>query len=380
MENKTQKKQFQTWFFMLVSGIIWAWFLTLPKAVLHTWVIPSVAVIIWLGIFSIIFHLIIAEISLSLPWEKTLLWFTKKVFPKRLATIISLIMIAYFVFCFIAYIEIGGGFISLLMQTIWIHISYVWWWLIFIATITFLLIKKWNFDINKILTITLLICIIAIILRWFWGQTDITAISGDISNRHQLYGIALLAMNWMVAIPLLYNKTGRSAITMRSVILSAWMVVTLLCLFFSLSALTMSWVNTTDNAIYGIIQNKPAWAIIWGILWTIAMINCYYMVSKHIQEIWEQDLRIKNKQFLFIAVLLPFLSYLYFNPNLLQMLWTAGGFLWSILIIAVSSINLLLYKTNQKVKILSIINYDKSWSRILILLGAIWIIWGILAL
>lgn len=382
MDQQKQKKWFRQWFFMLVGGILGAWFLTLPKAVLDVWIVPGVVIITALGIVMILFHLIIAEISLSLPTEKTLFGIIHTTLPKPIAYSASILLIIYFFLCFIAYISLGSWFLSLLLHELHMYINPAWSSLLFVWVVWYLQRRKTKqlHETNTVIWLFLLAAIGAILLAGLFWENNITTAVTDRDNWHNAYGIAFLAMNGMITIPMLYKATERSAIHMRSVILTSGFVVTLVCLFFCLAVLAISWANTTFDSIHGIAAVRPILGIIGSMVWLFAMISCYTSIGVHVQEILQNDFSLPATDSLLLTILIPFIFFLYFNPNILNMLGIAWGIIGSLLIILIVCVNILLHITWQKMKIVDMLKGDQIRSRILIWMCIIGIIAQIIAL
>ncbi len=382
MKEQKQKKWFRKWFFMLVCGTIWAWFIALPSAILNTWIIPGTIIVILLGVVVILFHLIIAEICLSLPWEQTLIGMANYVLPKNIAHIVSFLITGYLFLCLIAYVIFWWNFISLFLGAFHFSINPIRTTFIFMCII-WIFQRKGDKILNKVnitLWVIILWCIGLILIGGLVGENSISSISNNWSNRHVTYGIALLALNGMISIPLLYNATWKSAFKMRSVITTSWFVVTLLCLFFAFSVLSISWENTSYDSILGLSLRSPIWAFVGGILWIVAITSSHIAAWIHLEKIMIKDFWLQKTIARSLVALSPFIAYLYFNPNIMDVLWIAWGVIWSLLIIFIVFINIRLHRTGQKIKIVSMVHNDLLRSKILIAICCIGIIAQILSI
>lgn len=382
MEEQKQKKWFRKWYFMLVCGTIWAGFFALPKAVLETWVIPGTIIIILLGIVLILFHLIIAEISLSLPGEQTLIGMANYVLPKSIARIVSFLITGYLFLCLIAYIILWWGFISLFLGTLQIPLNPIRATFLFVCIIWFFQRKEDGIlrKINVTFGLVLLWCIGAVFIGGLLGENSISSIPNNRSNWHIAYGISLLALNGMISIPLLYNATWKSAIKMRSVILGAWLSATLICLFFCFSVLSISGEHTSYDSILGLSINTPLWGYVGSILWLVAITSSHIAAWVHLQKIIIKDFWAQKSMARTLVALSPFIAFLYFNPNIIDILWIAWGIIWSLLTIFIVFINIRLHRSGQKIKIVSMVEYDQVRSKILIVICIIGIVAQLLSL
>lgn len=385
-----KNRWFWWWFLMLLGWIIWAWFFTLPKAIMSVGVVPWVIILIVLAITMIVFHLILAEIALSLPGEKTLIWIAKSALPKWLSTLTIIAIFAYFLMALIAYVALAWSFLHILIQQVLLedvlslslYIHPIRYNVIFVVFMSFLQrnrTEKKN-NLRKHLVFVTIACAF-IVIAWGWTTWgNITSFSTNRWERYKMYGVALLAMNGMVVIPILYKTTGKSAIQMRAAILNAGFVVAILCLFFALAVLSLSWENTSTNTILWLFGISKLWGAIWALLGVFAISSCYSSVATHIQEVGKKDINIASIDSYLLVMLVPFLLYLYFTPDILNMVGIIWWFIWSSLIILLLLINIRLHKTGQKVKIMSMIDHDEKRSRALIVLCIIGIIWQTITL
>lgn len=377
----TTKTKFFLWFITLTGSVIWAWFFALPYIMGQTGIIPSIGILLGIGIMIMILHLILAEVSLSLPGHKTFVWLWRALLPHWLAQATSYIVIIHFFIWLLAYTILWGTFLQTLLADIGISIAHVRTVLIY-TIIMAIFTWQWLKQSRKswiIITVVWLICIWLVIIAWLsmWNTTLPTPIF-TWSNGFALYGIALFAMSSIGTIPLLYEVAGNSAITMRSVIIASWAFVTLCCIMFWIAVLSISWSHTTPDSIQWLYTMgwKYIW-FIWSILWCCAIMSCHTPMASHLKEIFSRDQKIPPLLSWQIITLLPLLFYLYFDPSIIKILSSTWGILGWLLIILVSIMNIRLHSTKQKVKIISMISYDQVRSRLLFLISGIGVLYHI---
>ncbi len=377
-----QKWWFRQWFFLLTWGVIWAWFFAMPRTVDTAWAVSSILIITGVGILVTIMHLILAEVSLSLPWHKTFVWMARSLFPETLAKATLYINIIYNIIGIIAYMILWWMFLQTLMGYIWIHLDIVRWTCAYFIIMWFfgiVSLKTLNQRDNIIVTVLLAtvgIIIIAGLLYWSWDISNV----GSFHNNFRVYGIALFALSCVNAIPLLYHSTWWSAIQTRNVIISSWCATTLIAITFSLAIISLSKYIVSDNGIHGLSLSWYSFlAILGSIAWIAAIFSSHVPVLENTQEIFMRDLNISKLATRMVVTIVPFLIILYIDIGLLDLLWTAWSLLGWLLFFLVCLLNIYLHRTQQKVRIIPMIWSDQIWSWILAILCAIWILYQILS-
>ncbi len=368
---------------VLISGTIWAGFFGLPKAMLEVWPIPWILIVVWVWLLVIVLHLILAEVSLSLPGHKTFVWMANALFPELLAKIASTTTVINFFIITLVYTLFGGVFLQVILSWLGIHIDTARTTLIFVWLVSRLSFGKhpWENINQKGLTILMIIGILIIILAWIFGKTDISQIPTNLHKSLLMYWVTLFAMSGIGTIPLLYEYTGKSALNTRAAIIGSGGMVIILALFFSLAVLAISWTATTDDAITGIWLLWGKWlSFIGSIIGFLAITNSNLMISEHLQKILVKDMWMEKVLSWRTVCILPFLIFLYFDPTLLNIISIWGSLLAWILFILVAILNIYLHNTKQKIKIIPMIKNDQFRSRVMIGVCLLGVIYQILSL
>lgn len=372
---------FRQWFFLLTWWVVWAWFFAMPQTVNSAGIVSSIMIIAWVGIVVTIMHLILAEVSLSLPGHKTFVGMAKSLFPPRLAQATQHMNTLNNLIWIIAYIILGWSFLHTLFSYVGVHIDIVWRTFIYFCImgycglISIKTLNKWDNIIVVILLLTVGIIILSALL---FGSIDTIEV-GTFSQNFSVYGISLFALSCINAIPLLYHSTGNSAIKMRNVILASWGTTTLIAILFSISIIALSKYWVTESAISWLsLSWYNVLAILWSLAWIAAIFSSHVPVLENTQEIFIRDLWYSKLKTRIITTMIPFLIILYLDVGLVELLWTAWSLLWWILFFFVCLLNIYLHRTQQKVRIIPMISYDQTWSLILALVCAIGILYQVL--
>lgn len=377
----TPKTKFFLGFITLTGSVIGAWFFALPYIIGQTWIIASIAILLSIGIMIMILHLILAEVSLSLPGHKTFVWLGRALLPHWLAQATSYIIIIHFFIWLLAYTILWGTFLQTLLADVGISVGHIRTVLIYTIVMS-IFTWQWLKQSRKgwvIITCIWLICIWLIILAWlnFWNSQlpDPIVLWNNVFT---LYGIALFAMSSIGTIPLLYEITGNSAITMRSVIITSWAFVTICCILFWIAILSISWDLTTTDGIQWLYLSWGKYiGFIGSILWCCAIISCHIPMASHLKEIFSRDQKIPALLSWEIITLFPILFYLYFEPSIIKIISSTWGILGWLLIVIVSIMNIRLHSTKQKVKIIPMISHDQIRSRLLFLIAGVGVLYHI---
>lgn len=376
-----QKWSFWTWYLLLTWWVIWAGFFALPRSVYQAWVPTSILVISIVWILVTIIHLILAEVSLSVPGHKTFVWIARALLPHRLWRATSTISILNNFIWIIAYIILWWSFLQMLLWVVWLQIdititSFIY--LVFIWIISAISIKALtNWD--RVIVTTLLVCMGLIILSSaIYGGQEFTSGFGFMEH-FNVYGIALFALSSINTIPILYHSTWWSAIQTRNVIITSGFCVTILAILFALAIITISWPMISENGISGLLQSgHTVLGVLGSVVWLTAIISSHIPVIEHLQEIYKRDWHINSLLSWILLVLLPFIIILYFDINLIELLGITGSLLWGLLFIFVCLLNIYLHRTKQKIKIIPMIKYDIIRSRILCVLCGVWVLYQVL--
>lgn len=374
---------FWKWLFMLIWGVIWAGFFSLPRIIADAWVIPGIVIIVSVWALVIVLHLILAEVSLSLPWHKTFVGMANELFPPRMARFTSIITIINFFIGILAYNILGGTFLHTLLADIGRQVDVARLVLLYALIMGTLNRYSLSSKIKRNMLILWLffICISIVTIYALWVGGDITTFASQPQNWFYAYGVWLFAMSSISTIPLLYHATWKSAVQIRNIIWCAGFIVVMCVLAFSLSTISISWQHTTGDAIQGLyIYWGKILGLVGSIIWLTAITWCYVPVSSHLKEILYHDEKLSKVLSWVTIIILPLLIYLYFDPTIVKVLWIAGSFLWWLLTIMVAFLNIHLHRTKQKVKIIPMIQYDQIWSRVLVVVCWAWVLYQIVSM
>ncbi len=381
------QKQKTLWFwngyFLLTWWVIWAGFFALPYTVYNAWLTSSIIIIILVWLLVTIMHLILWEICLSLPGHKTFVWMARRLFPHWLAQVALYVNTINNIIWIIAYILLWWTFLHTILLYFWVDINT--WWLMFgyVCVVWYFWITSMK-QLSKrdsAIVILLFVAIGWIILSWTLRWDMWPATIWGFSENFRVYGITLFALSSINAIPLLYHSTWSSAIKMRKVIITSWMTVTLIALFFSLAIISLSSIHMSEDGIHWLTKAWfPFLGLIWSIAWLCAIFSSHIPVLEHLQEVFTRDIK-RNKTITWSFVtLLPFIFILYFDIGIVELLWAAGSMLGWILFILACLLNIYLHHTQQKVRIIPLIKNDQLRSWILCVLCSIGVLYQILAL
>jgi amino acid permease len=379
MQNKSW---FRPWFLLLTGWVIGAWFFAIPRTMYEAGIIPAITIIICVWCIVTLMHLILWEVALSLPGHKTFIWIANALFPRRLARATSSISILNNFIWILAYILLWWSFLHILVQYIGFSLDPRW-------TTALYVIILWSFALlstkalnkrDSSIVIVLLVCMWIIMIVSTWIGNDIVSSISETWSLFKVYGITLFALSSINTIPILYHTTGSSAVKMRNVIIASGFAVTCIAIFFWLAVISMSGWNTSENSISWLAQ---AWItglwVIGSILWLAAIISSHIPTMEHLEEIFSRDWKYNNTITRVCVALLPFIIILYFNISLLQLLSVAGSLLGWLLFILVCLLNIYLHRSSQKVKVVSLIENDQFWSRCILVLCALWVLYQILS-
>jgi amino acid permease len=377
---KKQIKQYLSGVLFLMGSVIGAWFFWLPHIVREVWIIPSILIISAVGILAVIVHLLLAEVSLSLPGNKNIIELGDALFPKNLATIHTRVAIFQFFFGILIYVILAWWFIQTLGNTIGLHIHHARATCIYVIIIWGMSLSKFqtSLTIDKVIVGVLISSILLLAMGALWQWNYILMNLSHTSSPRLLYSVALLSFIGINAVPLLHTFTGNDVKRTSSIISSSGMLVTSLAIIFTLAVVSLSGPNTTADVTHGLLTTQgAARAGIASIMWLAAIISSHIPVMEHLLDIFVSDAHTSRINGRWILTLLPLLIYLYFDLDFITLLGNVGGILSGLLAMLVCLLNIRLHTTKQKVHTISMLPYDQVWSWVVFCICGIGVLYTI---
>ncbi|MDD4333407.1 MAG: aromatic amino acid transport family protein [Patescibacteria group bacterium] len=179
------------------------------------------------------------------------------------------------------------------------------------------------------------------------------------------YGAMLLALDGSGAIPLAVKLLKRDRRAVKKVVRQSTSIAAIVILFFVLSIVGVSGINTTADAltgIEGILENNIiGLALIFGVL---TMVTSFLGVAEDMRESFVEDYKMKKFAAWFLALFVPYLLYLAGMRNLIAIISFAGaiaGGLSAIILILIflklrkEERHLILFKRKPKIFFLSLL-------------------------
>ncbi len=379
MQAKTQRvnkpfNRYSTGILFLTWSVIGAWFFALPYTMLHVGIIPSIGIIIWVGILVVIMHLLLAEVSLALPGNTSIVAMWNKLFPRWLSQINAGVSISNFVLGILIYVMLSGAFIQILAQSLWLHLHQARGTLLYTIIIAVITLKWFSTStrIDKIIVTTLLVwfLLIGVYALGQWGNfvdisSDIMANGLQNTSPRMLYSICILSFLSVGAIPLLNHITHHRPERTASIITGSGMIVITAAILFSLAVISLSGTGTTDDVAHGLFTSHGrflGWLA--SIIGLCAIISSHIPVMDHLMDILVSDGHTNRIRAWRALISLPILIYLYFNLSFLTLLGVVGGILSGISAMLVCLLNIRLHTTKQKLHIMRVLENDQIRSRV----------------
>jgi len=379
-------KHYISWILFLMGSVIGAGFFGLPQVVHDVGIIPSIAIITGVGILAVIIHLLLAEVSLSLPGNKNIIDLGRALFPKNLIIIHTRVAIFQFFFGILIYVILAGWFIQTIWHAVGIEIHHARATCLYVGLIGRISLRKLetSITIDTVVVGVLISCILLIAMAALWQWEYILSELPRTASPRLLYSIALLSFIGINAIPLLHTFTGNNIKRTTSIISASGILVTSLAIIFALAVISLSGTFTSANVTDGLMLSRhQTRAILASIMWLAAIISSHIPVLEHLLDIFVSDAHTTRIRGRWILTLLPVLIYLYFDPDFISLLGNVGGILSGLLAMLVCLLNIRLHTTKQKVHTISMLPYDHIWSWIVFCvcgLGVLYTIFHIFAL
>lgn len=383
-QSRKPFNRYMTGVLFLTWGVIGAGFFALPQAMLRVGIIPAIIIMTLVGILVVIMHLLLAEVSLSLPGHATIVGMGRQLFPRWLARMSAAVSIGNFFLGILIYVVISWAFIQTLVGSFGLAINHVRATTIYVVVIA--ASTLWGFKsstrIDKVIVCTLLGVFLMIAL-YALGRGDMIPQTSQLMplSPRMLYSICLLSFLGVSAVPLLNHITKHRPEQTASIITSSGMLVTVTAILFSLAIISLSGNGTTDDVARGLLHTHGPilWAIA-SITGLCAILSSHIPVMNHLTEIFVGDghtTRIRARRAL---VALPFLIYLYFDPSFITLLGVVGGLLSGLMAMLVCLMNIRLHTTKQKLHIIRVLPNDQMRSRIVFVVCGVGVLYHILTI
>lgn len=335
---------------VLTNYIIGVGMFSLPYITLRVGIWTMLGYFLLLGIFIILINLFYGELALRSPDYKRLPGFAKFYFGKSGEKIASITIIIGLYGAILAYLIVGGEFLTNLLSPVFGGGNLIWTLLYFsLGALLIFWGRKMVFQVEFWGLILFFIILLVIFWRGFpfLRLENLLIKTGNFSDLFLPFGPILFSLWGLEIIPEIEEILGKGKSLFKKIIFFGSAIPILIYLFFIFTVLGISGSQTTESAISGLKSflgpGVISLAFILGILTTFTSFNCLGLILKNI--FW-YDLKINKNLSWAIACFLPLFLFLLGIKSFILVISLVGGTMLAITGILV----LLMYQKVTKKK------------------------------
>jgi len=298
---------------VLIGTIVGAGIFGIPYVIAKSGIIPGLFYFIVLGMAVALILLLFGEVILRTKEKHRLIGYAQKYLGGWGKNLITLAVIVGVTGALLAYLIIGGEFLSILLSFADIssfHSSLIFW-----AVLSYFVFRGLKLIApTEIFTNLLFFLVIFIILFFSFSKVEVSNISLFNSPEAFLpYGVILFALAGWLAIPEaleVLRKPGEKK-QIKKVIILAMVLIVLFYILFALSIVGVTGQNTSSDALSGLVPFLGKEIIFWGALaGLITLADSFLVVALSFKNTFIYDLGLSRMAAFAIASGLPLILFL----------------------------------------------------------------------
>lgn len=310
----------------LIGTIVGVGIFGLPFVFSQSGFLIGVFYLLILGLAVLFIHLIYGETILRTNEPHRLVGYAGKYLgqgAKRLSTMI--VLIEYYG-SLLAYIIVGGEFLNILFSR-WLGSEFLWSlfffflgaWAIFLGIKT---VAKTEFFMTVLLLAT-----VAILIWKGWGAVDWGNLSGlNFSKFFLPYGVILFSLAGSAAIPEIRQILVGQEHKLKKAIICGTVIPAIIYFFFALVIVGITGIQTSAEAIKGLIPHLGSWVINLGAFFGIlAIFTSFLVLGLNLKRVFQYDWRINSFPSFVLACAVPLVAYLAGFKNFILLIGFIGA-------------------------------------------------------
>jgi amino acid permease len=227
----------------------------------------------------------------------------------------------------LAYIIIGGEFLHAIASP-FLNFGVLFYQLLFIVLSAFILIGGLGLVSRiEVFTVFILLVLFAALIIGSSTHIDLdNLLSYDISMSFLPFGVVLFSFGGLGSIPEMKDILGRAKHKMSNVIAIGFCIILIVYLLFSATVVGVTGSSTTEEAILGLGDVVGNWALIIGsVIGLFAVFTCFINLGVQIMDTAIYDYKARYLSAWAIAVLVPFLLFIFGARDFISVIGFTGG-------------------------------------------------------
>ncbi len=246
----------------------------------------------------------------------------------------------------IAYIIIGGEFFEALFGSI-IGGDLVFYQIIFYSICSVILIGGLGFVSRlEVVFVLTLLAMLGLIMIGAMPETNFDNLAYiNLENWFLPFGVVLFALGGMAAVPEMAHILGRKKKKLSKAVILGMVIVALVYLAFSLVVVSVTGIDTTEEAILGLGSMIGGWALILGaVVGLFSVFTSFLILGLSIMDTMIYDYKMRYFTSWGITIVVPFVIFLIGARSFISVIGFTGAVLGGL----VAILMLISYRKAQK--------------------------------
>jgi tyrosine-specific transport protein len=355
-------------FGVMVGTAIGAGIFGLPFVVSRAGFLPSMLLLMLLGILTLVSNLMYGEITLRTKGRCRLVGYSDKYlgpWGKQIAAVTSFLS---FYASLLVYMILGGVFLHAMFSPLFGGDVFSYSLIIFIFSSVAIYLNLNLFSvIESWMTALLIIVVFIVIFKSLPAIDTSNFLTADPHYFFLPFGAMLFSLGAMSSIPELEHIIRKRKGRIKNVIISSTIFYTLIYIFFIIAVLGVTGNQTTEESFVGLSRSIGDGVVVLGFIFGfLAIATSYLMTGISLKEIFWYDYGISEKRAWFLTCFVPLFIFLLGLRDFIQIITFAGSITGGISGILVT---LIFYRAKVKgdTKPAFEFNFSKTLSSVIIL-------------
>lgn len=277
-----------------------------------------------LTILVIIMHLFYAEVVIATPGKHRLPGYVDRYLGHPWKHLVAIASIFGSWGAQLAYIILGGQFLSLLINE---QSAFLLSVLFFIAVFMSTFFGLWFIGRMEFFMTALLLLVVGLIIAVGFPSIQLANLSNyNMAEIVSPYGVILFSLLGALAIPEMYDLVKRDKRALKRSVVVGTVVAAIITFLFVLVVVGITGQDTTESALLGLQDKLNPFVLFLGIVFGFLAISTSYLVSGiYLTELFRYDYRLKHFPALIMGAGIPFLLFLASSRSFTRVIDVSGG-------------------------------------------------------
>lgn len=327
MTSEFKKHSFVYAVVNLIGMIIGAGMFGIPYALARAGALTGVFYLLFLGWAILMIHFCYGEIILRTSQPHRLVGYAAKYLGQRAKKIVTFTILLEYYGALLVYIILGSHFLSIIFGR-WFDLPEIFWAIFFSAVASFIIffglktVSRNEFFLKTLFFLALIFLLVK--SAPLINPNHLVAF--NLSKFFLPYGVILFSLGGSAAIPEMRKILRGKEKRLKKAIVWGTVIPVILYLFFALIIVGVSGINTSPDAISGLVPYFGDWILLLGAtIGFLAVFTPFLLLGLALKEMFCDDYRIKDKTGFILACSIPLLAYLAGFKNFILVIGFLGA-------------------------------------------------------